>query len=146
MSSPRIIAMRTKAFPNYAIHYNYALKLLFSWRCQWRALQFLNSTVLMGIHEHLRCSCVRIPIEANHGAVSVHAELWYPFPHNKKKKEEEKGKKTCLNVHASIALMDDEFLREKNWSFQFNTSKDIPGFLKMCGLNLCVLSCLPTPR
>lgn len=64
MSSPRIIAMRTKAFPNYAIHYNYALKLLFSWRCQWRALQFLNSTVLMGIHEHLRCSCVRIPIEA----------------------------------------------------------------------------------
>lgn len=96
MSSPRIIAMRTKAFPNYAIHYNYALKLLFSWRCQWRALQFLNSTVLMGIHEHLRCSCVRIPIEANHGAVSVHAELWYPFPHNKKK-EVEKGKKKNLS-------------------------------------------------
>lgn len=40
--------MRTKALPNYAIHYNYAIKLLFSWRCQWRASQFLNSSVLHG--------------------------------------------------------------------------------------------------
>ena len=40
--------MRTKAFPNYAIPYNYAIKLLFNWRCQWRALQFLNSSVLDG--------------------------------------------------------------------------------------------------
>lgn len=40
--------MRTKAIPNYAIHYNYATKFLFSWRCQWKALQFLNSSVLDG--------------------------------------------------------------------------------------------------
>ena len=40
--------MRTKAFPNYAIRYNYAIKLLFNRRCQWRALQFLNSSVLDG--------------------------------------------------------------------------------------------------
>ena len=40
---------------------------------------------------------MRIHIEANHGAVSVHAELWYPFPHNKKKKKKKKKKEKKLS-------------------------------------------------
>ena len=109
-SSPRIITMRTKAFPNYAIHYNYAIKLLFSWRCQWRALRFLNSSVLDGDSEHLRCSRVRIDTSANHRAISIHPELSSPLPHNSKRR---KRKRALWMYKQGIALMIGS-LREKN--------------------------------
>lgn len=97
--------MRTKAIPNYAIHYNYATKLLFSWRCQWEALQFLNSSVLDGNSRALEVLvCVHLYSDKSWGCKHPSRPL-DPFPCNKKLMDNNKKKKNCLVVHAGIALM-----------------------------------------
>lgn len=94
--------------------------MLFSWRCQWKALQFLNSSVLDGNSWALEVLvCAHLYLDKPWGCKHPSRPL-DPFPCNKKWIDNNNKKKNCLDVHIGIALMAWSLI-EKNSSSKFLT-------------------------